>query len=145
MLVSARTHEIKLSASSVERTHAAARRRSERLQPTARDPARPLVGRRGDAQFYKDAIIHELQVRSFQDSRGNGIGDFNGLRSRLPHLQDLGITALWLLPSTLRPRATTVRTSPTADFGLVKAAKAAPQISLSRPVAYLCSRLAISV
>ena len=52
----------------------------------------------GDPQWYKDAIIYELHVRSFQDSSGDGIGDFNGLRTRLPYLQDLGVTALWLLP-----------------------------------------------
>jgi maltose alpha-D-glucosyltransferase/alpha-amylase len=52
----------------------------------------------GDAKWYKDAIIYELHVRSFQDSTGDGIGDFPGLTQRLPYLQDLGVTALWLLP-----------------------------------------------
>ena len=45
-----------------------------------------------------DAIVYELHVRSFQDSNGDGIGDFPGLMRRLPYLQDLGVTALWLLP-----------------------------------------------
>jgi maltose alpha-D-glucosyltransferase / alpha-amylase len=52
----------------------------------------------GNIQWYKDAIIYELHVRSFQDSTGDGIGDFPGLMRRLPYLQDLGVTALWLLP-----------------------------------------------
>ena len=52
----------------------------------------------GDAQWFKDAIIYELHVRSFQDSNGDGVGDFPGLTHRLPYLQDLGVTALWLLP-----------------------------------------------
>jgi maltose alpha-D-glucosyltransferase / alpha-amylase len=52
----------------------------------------------GNLEWYKDAVIYELHVRSFQDSTGDGIGDFPGLTRRLPYLQDLGVTALWLLP-----------------------------------------------
>jgi maltose alpha-D-glucosyltransferase/alpha-amylase len=52
----------------------------------------------GDAQWYKDAVIYELHVRSFADSNGDGIGDFPGLTSRLDYLADLGVTAIWLLP-----------------------------------------------
>jgi maltose alpha-D-glucosyltransferase/alpha-amylase len=48
--------------------------------------------------WYKDAIFYELRVRSFFDSNGDGIGDFPGLTAKLPYLQSLGITALWLLP-----------------------------------------------
>jgi maltose alpha-D-glucosyltransferase/alpha-amylase len=51
-----------------------------------------------DAQWYKDAIIYELHVRSFFDSDGDGSGDFPGLTQRLDYLADLGVTALWLLP-----------------------------------------------
>jgi len=50
------------------------------------------------SQWYRDAVIYELHVRSFQDSDGDGIGDFRGLTTRLPYLEDLGVTALWLLP-----------------------------------------------
>ena len=46
----------------------------------------------------KDAVIYEIHVRAFQDSDGDGIGDFKGLTSRLDYLEDLGVTALWLLP-----------------------------------------------
>jgi maltose alpha-D-glucosyltransferase/alpha-amylase len=53
---------------------------------------------RKDSHWYRDAVIYELHVRSFQDSDGDGIGDFRGLTARLPYLQDLGATALWLLP-----------------------------------------------
>ncbi|MEO8626260.1 MAG: maltose alpha-D-glucosyltransferase, partial [Candidatus Limnocylindrales bacterium] len=52
----------------------------------------------GDPQWYKDAVIYELHVRSFADSNGDGIGDFPGLTARLDYLADLGVTALWLLP-----------------------------------------------
>jgi len=51
-----------------------------------------------DSLWYKDAIIYELHVRAFQDSDGDGLGDFVGLTRRLDYLQDLGVSALWLLP-----------------------------------------------
>ena len=48
--------------------------------------------------WYRDALIYEVHVRAFFDSNGDGIGDFNGLTQRLPYIQDLGVTCLWLLP-----------------------------------------------
>ena len=51
-----------------------------------------------DPLWYKDAIIYEIHVRAFADSNGDGIGDFQGLISKLDYLQDLGVTCLWLLP-----------------------------------------------
>ena len=51
-----------------------------------------------DPLWYKDAIIYEVHVRAFHDSNGDGIGDFRGLIEKLDYLQDLGVTALWLLP-----------------------------------------------
>lgn len=51
-----------------------------------------------DPQWYKDAIIYQLRVRSFMDSNGDGVGDFRGLTQQLDHLQDLGVSALWLMP-----------------------------------------------
>src|SRR5919201_1165922 len=51
-----------------------------------------------DPLWYKDAIIYELHVRAFHDSDGDGVGDFNGLTAKLDYLQDLGVTAIWLLP-----------------------------------------------
>ncbi len=51
-----------------------------------------------DALWYKDAIIYELHVRAFNDSDGDGSGDFRGLMERLPYLQELGVSAIWLLP-----------------------------------------------
>ena len=63
---------------------------------------KPWETRRGqlrdDPQWFKDAIIYELRVRSYMDSNGDGIGDFAGLTSKLDYLQDLGVNALWLLP-----------------------------------------------
>ena len=48
--------------------------------------------------WYKDAILYEVHVRAFFDSVTDGIGDFGGITQKLDYLQDLGITALWLLP-----------------------------------------------
>jgi maltose alpha-D-glucosyltransferase/alpha-amylase len=52
----------------------------------------------GDSLWYKDAIIYQLHVKAFADSNNDGIGDFAGLTDKLDYLQDLGVTALWLLP-----------------------------------------------
>ncbi len=62
-------------------------RRTARLVTPGKDPL-----------WYKDAIIYEVHVRAFQDSNADGIGDFPGLTQRLDYLQELGITAIWLLP-----------------------------------------------
>jgi maltose alpha-D-glucosyltransferase/alpha-amylase len=48
--------------------------------------------------WYKDAIIYEIHVRAFYDSVTDGIGDFGGLTQKLDYLEDLGVTAIWLLP-----------------------------------------------
>ncbi len=56
------------------------------------------LGSATDPFWYKDAIIYELHVRAFADSNNDGIGDFQGLISRLDYLQDLGVTCLWILP-----------------------------------------------
>jgi maltose alpha-D-glucosyltransferase / alpha-amylase len=51
-----------------------------------------------DPLWYKGALIYELHIRAFHDSDGDGIGDFKDLPQKLDYLQDLGITAIWLLP-----------------------------------------------
>ena len=48
--------------------------------------------------WWRNAIFYEVFVRSFSDSNGDGIGDFNGLRQKLDYLQSLGVNALWLMP-----------------------------------------------
>ena len=54
--------------------------------PSAQDP------------WWKHAVIYEIYPRSFQDTNGDGIGDINGITSRLDYLKDLGIDAIWLTP-----------------------------------------------
>ena len=51
-----------------------------------------------DSLWYKDAVIYELHIKSFHDSNNDGIGDIQGVIEKLDYLQDLGVTALWLLP-----------------------------------------------
>ncbi len=51
-----------------------------------------------DPLWYRDAVLYEIHVRAFFDSNGDGIGDLAGLREKLDYIQDLGVTAIWLLP-----------------------------------------------
>ncbi len=59
--------------------------------------------RRDGPLWFKNAIIYEVLVRAFQDSNGDGVGDFPGLISRLDYLQWLGVDCLWLLPFNASP------------------------------------------
>lgn len=56
-----------------------------------------------ESHWYKDAVIYELDVRSFYDSDGDGVGDVPGIAEKLDYLRDLGITALVLAPSQPPP------------------------------------------
>jgi alpha-amylase len=59
-----------------------------------------------DLDWWSEAVFYEIYVRSFYDSDGDGIGDLNGLIEKLDYLndgdpgtnEDLGVTALWLMP-----------------------------------------------
>jgi maltose alpha-D-glucosyltransferase/alpha-amylase len=51
-----------------------------------------------DPLWYRDAVFYQLRIPSFYDSNADGIGDLRGLVGKLDYLQDLGVTALWLLP-----------------------------------------------
>jgi maltose alpha-D-glucosyltransferase/alpha-amylase len=48
--------------------------------------------------WYKDAIIYELHLKAFHDANSDGIGDIPGLIGKLDYIQELGVTAIWLLP-----------------------------------------------
>jgi len=54
------------------------------------------IGKLSD--WHLDAMFYQVYVRGFQDSDNDGIGDLNGLISRLDYLQQLGVTCLWLMP-----------------------------------------------
>src|ERR1700682_337506 len=51
-----------------------------------------------DALWYKDAVIYQLNVKSFFDSNDDGIGDFRGLTAKLDYIRDLGVNTVWLMP-----------------------------------------------
>lgn len=74
----------------------------------------PLLAQQDASSFqqnpnwWKNAVIYEIYPRSFQDSNRDGIGDLNGITSRLDYLQALGIDAIWLTP---------IYPSPQVDFG----------------------------
>jgi maltose alpha-D-glucosyltransferase/alpha-amylase len=57
-----------------------------------------LKGKDMTNEWYKDAVFYEVFVRAFADSNGDGIGDLQGLTSKLDYLQELGIDCVWLLP-----------------------------------------------
>jgi maltose alpha-D-glucosyltransferase/alpha-amylase len=49
-------------------------------------------------RWYKNAVIYSLEVETFLDANGDGIGDFEGLIRRLEYLEYLGVDAIWLAP-----------------------------------------------
>jgi alpha-glucosidase len=58
--------------------------------------------------WWRHGVIYQIYPRSFQDSDGDGVGDLPGITSRLDHLSDLGVAAIWLSP---------FYSSPMVDFG----------------------------
>jgi maltose alpha-D-glucosyltransferase/alpha-amylase len=64
---------------------------------------RPAADAR-DPQWYRDAIIYQLHVKSFHDANGDGIGDFPGLIAKLDYIVSLGVNVIWLLPFYPSPR-----------------------------------------
>jgi maltose alpha-D-glucosyltransferase/alpha-amylase len=61
-------------------------------------PSQFLSGIQNEPLWFKDAIIYEVHVRAFKDNNADGMGDFRGLTEKLDYLEDLGVTAIWLLP-----------------------------------------------
>src|SRR3954453_11344275 len=55
------------------------------------------------AAWWQEGAVYEIYPRSFMDGNGDGIGDLNGIRSRLDYLSNLGIRALWISPIFLSP------------------------------------------
>ena len=58
--------------------------------------------------WWKRAVVYQIYPRSFADASGDGVGDLEGIRRRLDHLQWLGVDAIWISPFFR---------SPMADFG----------------------------
>jgi alpha-glucosidase len=75
-------------------------------QEATKNPTTPQT--QPSEPWWKHAVIYEVYPRSFQDSNGDGVGDMNGITSRLDYLKDLGIDAIWITP---------MYPSPQIDFG----------------------------
>lgn len=60
------------------------------------------------AQWYDSANFYQIYPRSFMDSNGDGVGDLQGIKSKLQYVKDLGIDGVWFSP---------IYKSPMADFG----------------------------
>ena len=48
--------------------------------------------------WWKEAVVYQIYVRSFKDSNGDGIGDLRGILEKLDYLKYLGVDVLWLTP-----------------------------------------------
>ncbi|WP_446218245.1 glycoside hydrolase family 13 protein [Micromonospora sp. IBHARD004] len=57
-----------------------------------------------DDDWWRSAVVYQVYVRSFADANGDGVGDLQGIRERLPYLRDLGVDALWLTPFYTSPQ-----------------------------------------
>ncbi|MGH3827023.1 MAG: alpha-amylase family glycosyl hydrolase, partial [Pseudonocardiaceae bacterium] len=51
-----------------------------------------------DEDWWRNAVFYQVYIRSFADANGDGVGDLEGVRSRLGYLELLGVDALWLTP-----------------------------------------------
>ena len=61
-----------------------------------------------DVPWWQKGVVYQIYPRSFQDANGDGVGDLAGIQSRLDHLVNLGVDAIWISP---------IYPSPMADFG----------------------------
>ena len=56
-------------------------------------------------EWWRNAVLYQIYVRSFADTDGDGLGDLPGIRSRLPYIRDLGVDGIWLTPFYPTPDA----------------------------------------
>nr|WP_321457654.1 alpha-glucosidase family protein [uncultured Cohaesibacter sp.] len=61
-----------------------------------------------DKDWWRGGVIYQIYPRSYQDTNADGVGDLNGITSRLPYIASLGVDAIWISPFF---------TSPMLDFG----------------------------
>ena len=56
-----------------------------------------------EKRWWKESIVYQIYPRSFKDSNGDGIGDFQGIIRRLDYIRDLGCNAIWMNPCFASP------------------------------------------
>uniref|UniRef100_A0A6V7LS29 alpha-glucosidase n=1 Tax=Bracon brevicornis TaxID=1563983 RepID=A0A6V7LS29_9HYME len=66
------------------------------------------AGPNSSEEWWRDSFVYQIYPRSFKDSNGDGVGDLNGITSKLEHLADINVSALWISP---------IYVSPMVDFG----------------------------
>jgi alpha-glucosidase len=86
----------------------AAAKSSPRKNATTRKPQPTAPASAKTDPWWKHAVFYEVYPRSFADSNNDGVGDLNGITSKLDYLRDLGVDALWITPCF---------PSPQVDFG----------------------------
>ncbi|HEX8634221.1 MAG TPA: alpha-glucosidase [Pyrinomonadaceae bacterium] len=84
----------------------AAARQPSRAPGQSAPSRRPVKA--AQPEWWKRAVFYEIYPRSFKDSNGDGVGDLNGITSKLDHLAALGVDAIWITP---------FYPSPQVDFG----------------------------
>jgi alpha-glucosidase len=82
------------------------------MRKTARNAPAPKAAKASafapDGDWWRGAVIYQIYPRSYQDSKGDGVGDLKGIIKRLPHIASLGADAIWISPFFK---------SPMLDFG----------------------------
>ena len=58
----------------------------------------PEIDTSDDPQWYRDAVIYQLNVKDFFDSNNDGMGDFKGVTAKLAYVKELGVNTIWLMP-----------------------------------------------
>ena len=58
-----------------------------------------------EQNWWKNSVVYQIYPRSFCDSNGDGVGDLNGIRSKLWYLERLGVDVIWLCPVYCSPNA----------------------------------------
>ena len=62
------------------------------------------MSKKTNTEWWKKSVVYQVYPKSFQDSNGDGYGDLNGIRQRLPYLKELGIDVIWLNPIYASPQ-----------------------------------------
>ncbi|HSU21480.1 MAG TPA: alpha-amylase family glycosyl hydrolase, partial [Variovorax sp.] len=58
----------------------------------------PQIDTSDDPQWYRDAVIYQLNVKAFFDTNNDGVGDFKGVTAKLDYVKELGVNTIWLMP-----------------------------------------------